>query len=71
MFNLNTSNSFIKRFNQEQQFLLVTSRTNKNKWIVPGGGIDPGELPKTAAIREVDEEVSINKIIYLLVFRLV
>ena len=45
---------------QEPHVLLVTSRTNKNKWIVPGGGIDSGESPKTAAIREVDEEVSRN-----------
>ena len=49
-------------FLQKQQVLLVTSRTNKNKWIVPGGGIDPGEDPKTAAVREVDEEVSYENV---------
>jgi len=39
---------------QMQQVLLV--RKSKHKWKVPGGGIELGELPKTAATREVDEE---------------
>ena len=29
-------------------------------WIVPGGGVEPNELPDMAAIREVREEAGVN-----------
>jgi 8-oxo-dGTP pyrophosphatase MutT (NUDIX family) len=29
-------------------------------WYTPGGGIDPGETPEEAALRELDEEVGIR-----------
>jgi 8-oxo-dGTP pyrophosphatase MutT (NUDIX family) len=30
------------------------------RWITPGGGIDPGETPQVAAIRELHEETGIS-----------
>lgn len=38
------------------QILLISSTHDVSKWIVPGGGIDPGEEPDTAAEREAHEE---------------
>lgn len=29
-------------------------------WYTPGGGVDPGETPEQAALRELDEEVGIR-----------
>jgi len=37
------------------QILLISS-TNGNYWKIPGGGIDPGENAKEAAVREALEE---------------
>lgn len=38
--------------------LLVSSSRHPDKWIVPGGGMEPEEEPNVAAAREVCEEVS-------------
>ena len=38
------------------QVLLVSTSRNRDLWIVPGGGIEPTEDPRVAAIREVQEE---------------
>lgn len=40
----------------EKEVLLVTSSRDSNLWVVPAGGIDPGESAEEAAIREVYEE---------------
>ena len=40
------------------QVLLVSSSRHPDKWIVPGGGMEPEEEPNVAAAREVCEEVS-------------
>jgi len=37
--------------------LLVTSSRYNHMWVVPGGGLEPGEDPATTAVREVHEEV--------------
>jgi len=34
----------------------VTTSRNQDLWIVPGGGIEPTEDPRVAALREVQEE---------------
>lgn len=33
---------------------------NPNKWNTPGGGIDEGETPREAIIRELKEEINLN-----------
>jgi len=40
----------------ESEVLLVSSSRCKSLWVVPGGGLEPGEDPATTAVREVDEE---------------
>lgn len=39
------------------QVLLVSSSRHPDRWIVPGGGMEPEEEPGVAAVREVCEEV--------------
>lgn len=39
------------------QVLLVSSSRHPDKWIVPGGGMEPEEDSSVAAAREVCEEV--------------
>ncbi|WAR23617.1 NUDT3-like protein, partial [Mya arenaria] len=36
--------------------LLVSSSKHIDRWVVPGGGIEPSEEPKLAAVREALEE---------------
>uniref|UniRef100_A0A1E1WYU9 Putative diadenosine and diphosphoinositol polyphosphate phosphohydrolase n=1 Tax=Amblyomma aureolatum TaxID=187763 RepID=A0A1E1WYU9_9ACAR len=40
----------------ESEVLLVSSSSAPDRWIVPGGGLEPNEEPSTAAMREVMEE---------------
>lgn len=42
------------------QILLTTSVRNASRYIVPGGGIDPGEEPEQAVVREVFEECGVH-----------
>ena len=44
------------------QVLLVSSSRCQNLWVVPGGGLEPGEEPEATAVREVNEEVIISLI---------
>lgn len=41
------------------EVLLVTSSRFSHLWIIPGGGLDPGEDPVTAALREIGEEAGV------------
>ena len=38
----------------------MSSSRQPELWIVPGGGLEPGEKAETTAVREVHEEVSIS-----------
>ncbi|XP_035517150.1 diphosphoinositol polyphosphate phosphohydrolase 1 isoform X2 [Morone saxatilis] len=40
--------------------LLVSSSRHPDKWIVPGGGMEPDEEPNVAAAREVCEEAGVK-----------
>ncbi|KAK7100144.1 diphosphoinositol polyphosphate phosphohydrolase 1-like [Littorina saxatilis] len=44
----------------EEEILLVTSHRHLNCWVVPGGGIEPDEEPRIAAMREVMEEAGVR-----------
>uniref|UniRef100_A0A669QHR7 diphosphoinositol-polyphosphate diphosphatase n=1 Tax=Phasianus colchicus TaxID=9054 RepID=A0A669QHR7_PHACC len=46
------------RSESEEEVLLVSSSRHPDRWIVPGGGMEPEEEPSVAAVREVCEEVS-------------
>jgi len=40
--------------------LLVSSWRHPGRWVVPSGGVEPGEDSKEAAIREVVEEAGVR-----------
>lgn len=42
------------------QILLVSSSSTPDRFIVPGGGLEPDEDAETAAIREVMEEAGVK-----------
>ncbi|XP_026097258.1 nudix (nucleoside diphosphate linked moiety X)-type motif 3a isoform X2 [Carassius auratus] len=44
------------RSEREEEVLLVSSSSHPERWIVPGGGMEPEEEPSVAAVREVCEE---------------
>jgi ADP-ribose pyrophosphatase YjhB (NUDIX family) len=46
-------------FNENQQ-LLIVKPTYKEGWSIPGGGVDDNESPKTAAVREIKEELGLD-----------
>lgn len=47
-------------FNQEQDKILLTRRSDNGLWCLPGGGIDPGESIEETCIREVLEETGLR-----------
>lgn len=48
------------RDESEQEILLVSSSKHRDRWIVPGGGVEPSEAPDIAAEREVFEEAGVR-----------
>ncbi|XP_037110909.1 nudix (nucleoside diphosphate linked moiety X)-type motif 4a [Syngnathus acus] len=44
----------------EDEVLLVSSSRYPDRWIVPGGGVEPEEEPYGAAVREVYEEAGVK-----------
>lgn len=45
---------------RKTKFLLVTSSSNVNDWVLPKGHIEPGEDLRTAALRELKEEGGVD-----------
>jgi 8-oxo-dGTP pyrophosphatase MutT (NUDIX family) len=51
-----TSSALTLVFDQSKTFILLVKRRDVPMWVLPGGGVDPGETPMAAAEREVKEE---------------
>lgn len=47
----------------ERNELLLLWKISQSHWEFPGGGIEPGETPEHAAIREAKEEIGVDVII--------
>lgn len=61
-----TTGAFAIIFNDEKQVLLC-HRRDMDAWNLPGGGLEPGELPTECVIREVREETGLEVAIERLV----
>lgn len=48
------------RNESENEVLLISSSKNKNRWVIPGGGIEDNENAEDAAEREVYEEAGVK-----------
>lgn len=51
-------------FNYNKTEVLAIKRRDIPIWVLPGGGIDPGETPDDAVIREVKEETGYDVKVY-------
>lgn len=47
-------------YSSDRQSILLVLRRDIPVWVLPGGGIDSGETPAEAALREVKEETGLN-----------
>lgn len=47
-------------FDKSREKFLLVKRRDVPIWVLPGGGVDPGELPEDAAVREVQEESGVE-----------
>ena len=52
-----------RRIGPETEYLLVTSNSNKNRWIFPAGHVEPGETHDQTALREVAEEAGVSAVV--------
>jgi 8-oxo-dGTP pyrophosphatase MutT (NUDIX family) len=43
--------------------VLVVHRVRRDDWSLPKGKLDPGESPRSAAVREVEEETGVRAVI--------
>ncbi|WP_199443895.1 NUDIX domain-containing protein [Umezawaea beigongshangensis] len=48
-------------FRDERDRVLLVETTYKPQWEIPGGAVEAGEAPWTAAVREVEEELGISR----------
>ena len=47
-------------FEEDKKEVLLIKRRDIPVWVLPGGGIDPGETPEHAAVREALEETGLQ-----------
>ena len=47
-------------FSKDQEKVLLVKRRDVPIWVLPGGGIDMGESPEQAAVREAAEETGVE-----------
>jgi 8-oxo-dGTP diphosphatase len=47
-------------FTDDQQHVLLIKRCDVPVWVFPGGGIEEGESPEEAVVREVKEETGLS-----------
>ncbi len=50
-------------FNENRTEVLLIKRMDIPVWVLPGGGLDPGESPEAGAVREVLEETGFNSVV--------
>lgn len=43
-------------FSEDRSHVLMVKRRDLPVWVLPGGGLDPGETPEQGVCREVEEE---------------
>jgi 8-oxo-dGTP diphosphatase len=47
-------------FSENRQKVLILKRRDVPVWVFPGGGVDPGESPEAAIVREILEETGLH-----------
>ncbi len=47
-------------FDQKRKTVLIVQRYDNGVWVLPGGGIDTGETPEQAVVREMAEETGLE-----------
>jgi 8-oxo-dGTP pyrophosphatase MutT (NUDIX family) len=52
----------VSHFDNETRFLVIHQRRKNGElqWVMPKGGLEPGETPEGAARREIQEEVGLD-----------